>query len=211
MKTKLLFAALALYSGVALSATVTITNSSFEFSPDNISINVGDTVIFQIASIHNAVEVSESTWSANGNTPLTGGFSVGFGGGQVTGLAAGVHFYVCQPHASLGMKGKITVNAASGIDTPEASKDKITIYPNPSNGKFTVQFQNSLTTTGSGTGVDENISLDVYNLPGEKIYTLPYFKQQASNEVDLSFLPTGIYFLKIYDRKKMYTQKLVIQ
>ena len=56
----LLFSALAFFSQVALSTTVTITNTGFAFSPDNVSINLGDTVIFQLGSIHNAVEVSQS-------------------------------------------------------------------------------------------------------------------------------------------------------
>lgn len=97
-------------------ATVTsVTNSGFTFSPANITITQGDSVSFTLQASHNAVEVSQTTYNANGTTPLGGGFSVGFGANQqlVTGLSVGVHYYVCSNHASSGMKGTITVTAAT--------------------------------------------------------------------------------------------------
>jgi plastocyanin len=210
MKKFLFFGAFALYSGFALCASVTITNSGFTFSPDNVTINVGDTVNFQLADIHNAIEVSEATWNANGNAPLPG-FSTPLGGGQVTGLTAGVHFYVCSPHASGGMKGKITVTSPSGINTYETSSEKINIYPNPTNGKFTLQYKGSDTHTGNLSGNDQQMNLEIFNILGEKIYGLPGFISQTSNEIDLSSVPDGIYFIRINDRKNIYTEKLIKQ
>jgi plastocyanin len=209
MKTTLLLFAMALVSGVALSAKVTITNSGFEFSPDDITINAGDTVIFQLTSAHNALEVNEVTWLANGNSALDGGFSLPFGGGQLTGLAAGVHFYVCQTHASSGMKGKITVNGSSGIFTPEAAYQLFTIFPNPSNGKFQLRFDNSSGYTG--TGNSQGLSVEIYNLLGEKILSIPGFIPQTSNEIDLTSSPAGYYFVKISDGKKVFTKKVLLQ
>lgn len=55
-----------------------------------------------------------ATWSVNGNTPLSGGFTRPFGGGLLTpstGLTVGTHYYVCSPHASSGMKGIIVAAA----------------------------------------------------------------------------------------------------
>ncbi|HNW55441.1 MAG TPA: plastocyanin/azurin family copper-binding protein, partial [Bacteroidales bacterium] len=91
----------------AFSATVNITNAGFTFSPAAVTINLGDDVNFQLGASHDAVEVSKVTFDAGGNTPLAGGFSVAFGGGTVTvdKLTVGTHYYVCSPHASVGMKG----------------------------------------------------------------------------------------------------------
>ena len=86
----------------------TVMNMGFSFSPSLLTINAGDTVRFNLDSNHNAVEVSQTTWNANGNTP-NGGFSVGFGGGDVVFNTPGTFYYVCQPHASGGMKGRIVV------------------------------------------------------------------------------------------------------
>ncbi len=90
--------------------TVTVTNSGFTFSPAEVTINAGDSVQWQIASIHTVVEVTEQNWNANLNTPKAGGFSTPFGGGTVKFDTPGTYFYVCSPHASLGMKGKVIVN-----------------------------------------------------------------------------------------------------
>jgi len=211
MKKFLLFGTFALlYSGFALCASVTIVNSGFTFSPDNVTINLGDTVNFQLGSIHNAVEVSEATWNANGNTPLPG-FSLPLGGGQVTGLTAGVHFYVCSPHASGGMKGKITVTAPSGINTYESNSEKINIYPNPTNGKFTLQLTGSDTHAGSWSVNDQQTSVEIFNILGEKIYDIPGSISQTSNEIDLSSVSDGIYFIRINDRKQIYTGRIIKQ
>ena len=75
-----------LFSFIAVSGfctTWTVQNSGFTFNPDNLTIIVGDDVMFNLDGIHNSVEVSEATWNMNGNTPLAGGWATGFGGGLV--------------------------------------------------------------------------------------------------------------------------------
>jgi plastocyanin len=212
MKKILLFVNVALlFAGITSGASVTIVNSGFEFSPDDVTINVGDTVNFQLSAIHDAVEVSEATWNANGNSPVDGGFSTPFGGGQVTGLSAGVHFYVCTPHASGGMKGKITVNGPSGIGDNEPVVRKINIYPNPTNGIFTLQYNEPAAPAGSTPGNDQQARLEIFNLLGEKIADLPSINSQTSNKIDLSAMPDGIYFIRISDRERVYSEELIKQ
>jgi len=89
--------------------TRTVTSAGFTFSPADLTINAGDSVQWQLDSIHNVLEVNQATWNANGNTSKAGGFSTGFGGGTVKLDTPGTYFYVCSPHAFQGMKGKITV------------------------------------------------------------------------------------------------------
>ena len=109
MKYLIATATLAVLLTGRTTATIhTISNLGNSFSPATLTINLGDTVVFSIAGIHNVVEVSQTTWNANGNTQLPGGFSRGFGGGMVVITTTGIHYYVCSPHASVGMKGTIT-------------------------------------------------------------------------------------------------------
>ncbi len=86
----------------------TIVDAGFTFSPAALTIAVGDTVNFTIGGAHNVVEVSFATWNANGNTS-NGGFQLPFGGGQLIFPNAGTYYYVCSPHAGMGMKGQISV------------------------------------------------------------------------------------------------------
>ncbi len=114
-----LFISLSSTAMAASTATTAITNSGFAF-PATVTINVGDTLSFTLGStIHNAVEVSQTTYNANGATALAGGFSVPDGGSavKVSGLTQGTHYYVCTHHAaSSSMKGQIIVQAPNAVN-----------------------------------------------------------------------------------------------
>jgi hypothetical protein len=159
---------------------------------------VGDTVVFQIASIHTVLEVSQATWNANSNTPLPGGFSLGSGGGQLPGLTTGVHYYVCGIHYAMGMKGRIFVNSTSGINTTETRNGGISIYPNPTNGKFFLRYKES----GIHGVATQEIRLDVYNFLGEKIISQTNLQPESSYELDLTSFPDGVYFVSIVNGRK---------
>jgi plastocyanin len=93
--------------------THTIGDAGLAFVPDELTIQVGDTVNFDLTSTHNAVEVSMATWMMDGTSPLSGGFNIPFGGGTYVFTEPGTYYYVCQPHVTAGMKGTITVLADS--------------------------------------------------------------------------------------------------
>jgi plastocyanin len=119
-------------SGGSSGSTFTINNAGLTFTPAEITISTNDAVVFSISGSHNAVEVSEATWSSGGSTALPGGFSLGFGGGNLAAgsLSVGTHYYVCSPHASAGMKGKIIVQSTTGVSAEKATL-QLTIFPNP--------------------------------------------------------------------------------
>lgn len=100
-------------STAAFCTTWTVTNSGLTFSPATLTITEGDIVQFTLGGSHNSREVSLATWTANGNTALSGGFQTAFAGGTVTAaqLTAGTHYYVCAPHAGASMKARIIVQA----------------------------------------------------------------------------------------------------
>lgn len=89
---------------------VTTADGDMTFTPENLTISVGDTVRFVMSGTHNAIEVSKDTYDARGVTALDGGFQVNFGETQeVTFTEPGVHYYVCTPHVTIEMIGTITV------------------------------------------------------------------------------------------------------
>lgn len=161
----LLAAALVAVAAPAFPATHTVTSSGFTFSPSTLNIQEGDTVVFSLSFDHNAVEVSQTTWNSNGSAPLAGGFSRGFGGGTVIGLTAGTHYYVCQPHASGGMKGRIIVSPVTDV-RPVAGAVPAAFalsqgYPNPFNPSTSFRFsvaRTSFTTIAVYDGIGRRVA-----------------------------------------------------
>ena len=75
----------------------------------------------------------------------------------------------------------------------------ISVYPNPGSGKFTI---------GSNSVIS---AIEIYNLPGERIYADFKFNKQTSNKIDISTYAKGIYFIKIYNGTKISTRKIVVK
>ena len=175
----------------AFCTTWTITYSGFTFTPATVTIIVGDDVNFNLISMHNAVEVSQTTWDANGNTPLAGGFSVPFGGGLVSAsqLTVGTHWYVCQPHASLGMKGIIIVSISTGI--PESqSQMNISVYPNPASDFITVK-------TNSGF---QSSPYFITDMAGRQVLSGKLNSEE--NFIEISKFEKGIYLFQVAGQRR---------
>ena len=189
MKRILISLTFALCSKLVTSTIVPVVDSGFTFSPQTITVNAGDTVNFSLASIHDVVEVSQATYAANGNTQLAGGFSAPFGGGFVftAQLTTGTHWYVCQPHAAMGMKGRIIVQSLAGITENELQKS-ISVYPNPVNSEVIINFDQVV----HGT-------LQLSNTLGE---VLEQTQINASVFIlDLGDKPKGVYFITVTDEQ----------
>lgn len=173
------------------STNWTILNADFTFFPSAIIISEGDSVEFFLASEHNAMEVSEETWNADGNTALSGGFSTPFGGGLVLPekLSVGMHFFVCRPHAYMGMKGKITVQSTTSVSRYRTALN-FSIYPNPTSGLFSVKSNSSM--LGS--------EYRIIDLSGHLVA-----KGIVSNnitQIDINQFSPGEYFFEIQNRRK---------
>ena len=101
---------------VGFTQQYTITTTGFVFSPDIIHCNVGEDIEFQLGSAHNAVEVSHNDWDTqNSSNPISGGLNIAFGQTVVFTPTTpdDTIWYVCQPHAAMGMKGMIIVGPNS--------------------------------------------------------------------------------------------------
>jgi hypothetical protein len=87
----------------------------------------------------------------------------------------------------------------SSINTINTS-DVFGIYPNPNNGKFSIQIGNT-----------NDVFLEVFDLKGVEMYSAA-MKNNSVNSVDLSKLSPGIYFYQVVISKNLVKNgKLVIQ
>ncbi|MFT6211693.1 MAG: plastocyanin [Bacteroidia bacterium] len=192
MKTKTLLSALFLIASTSVFATTwTVTNSGNTFTPATITIDLGDDVIFNITNAHDAREVSEVTWDANGNTALPGGFQTPFGGGTVAAsqLGVGTHYYVCTPHAFIGMLGRIIVqDLATGIASVGQSLN-VTVYPNPATDFIKVDLSDN----------SNGVTYQVFNALGVLVMTGKLNDEVST--IDVRNLPSGTYLMQLKGRQ----------
>ncbi len=93
----------------------------------------------------------------------------------------------------------ITVNIIDNIDRNNIAEIKI--YPNPSNGTFTLNFDN----------INGNIIYQIYDTKGSIIAEKNLYSYgKTSEEVSHNLIP-GIYYLKLITENKSYVEKLVIE
>ena len=83
---------------------------------------------------------------------------------------------------TIGCKDTLGV---TGIAEVRENSNKITLYPNPNNGKFTVSLQN----------VSEKTQIFVYNILGEQVYQSSL--NETNTQIDLSNKAEGLYLYRV--------------
>ena len=139
-------------------------------------------------------------------------YSWDFGDGNTATKADTIHTYkdyetykVCLTVNKSGCQDsvckmvKIKIGISDGIDENNLDASNITIYPNPSNGKFTIEISDFAI---------YNLQFTIYNLLGEVIFNQQISKS-ANQQIDLSAHPKGIYFLQLQTEKGMVYRKLM--
>lgn len=86
---------------------------------------------------------------------------------------------------------KLTANNPTAVAEPLAKDIKVVIYPNPVTDVVTVYAELKVE------------MVEVYNLAGQKV------KDTSGNIVNLTEVPTGVYFLKIHTKEGFVTKKVV--
>jgi plastocyanin len=179
-----------------------VQQSGFTFDPSTLTIDAGEDVEFEGSASHPVLEVSESTWNADGTTPLEGGFSLASGSGIVNFPTAGTHYYVCTAHvASNGMKGKIIVQESTTLNEISFS-DEYTIFPLPLTG-------NSELTVGFKSIDQKLVSIEIFDLAGNLRISSPLATIEDKLQVNCSELPPGLFVIKIKADDAFYYAKII--
>ena len=80
---------------------------------------------------------------------------------------------------------------------------QISLYPNPTSGKFWVSNSSRQITDSDS----EIRSIEIYNVTGKKIYQSTPYNNSA---IDISIEPIGIYFVHVKTQKGIFTKKISI-
>ncbi|MBL4706710.1 MAG: T9SS type A sorting domain-containing protein, partial [Flavobacteriales bacterium] len=88
-----------------------------------------------------------------------------------------------------------SLNCSGGVGVTELSANEISIYPNPASAHITINTE------------DKIASITVLDLTG-KVVKNPTLN---TNSIDVSNLPTGVYFLQVLTQKGTVTKKFIKQ
>jgi hypothetical protein len=159
-----------------------------------LSVDSGATINFTVA-ITNAPGVIDSvTYSIDGEAPVairTAPFSlpISFGANTIAPVEATATVYSGAATATTTTTFSVVLSANARL------AQELKMFPNPANNKFVVK---------SGSLAIESIS--VVSVTGKQLITIA---GSDNNEVNVSALPTGYYFVKVATNKGVATLKLV--
>lgn len=79
----------------------------------------------------------------------------------------------------------------------------LTVYPNPSNGNFNIQYDNP---------ISEETKVSVYDMRGRKIFENTYANQSTFNEnIQLDNAQAGIYLLTVVDGTRKVVKRIAVE
>lgn len=209
MRIKLLLLLTSLFCQVCTYATnFSVTISGFSYTPDILTVNVGDVVTIEASGFHPLVQVSANDWSAGNPTQLPGGFNstVNFNLTITQAMAGTTIYYGCSNHmASSSMKGSISVNLTSSVSDNNRKEFNFTVFPNPVTDNSWLNI--SLKKAGK-------TSLTLYDLNGKLVHR--YFNSSIlpSGEQTIPFkqkqLPKGTYIMVLQTESGVLRKQLSV-
>jgi hypothetical protein len=155
------------------------------------------------AQVHKSVYLFENNTRSNMDSVNINGFAVGgmqdlvipAGSNEVYALILEIKPTAAQDFSVV----KHTVNGTNNVNDKELVSTSAIIYPNPSNGTFTVEQKIR----------KEGIELKVINIQGMLIYQAPL--TEAKQTINLSAQPKGCYFIQLRQGANISTKSLLLQ
>jgi plastocyanin len=166
-----------------------VTVQNFSFTPANITIAHGDTVVWHCVSGFHSVHHLGNP-SRFGNVAASAPWTYQF---AFSDVGDSVFHYDCAIHGT-SMSGTVTVQALAAPEPPIRPTSAFSLsqnYPNPFNPVTNIRFD---------LAHDGPAMLDVFNLLGQQVAELVNAPLAAgSHEVsfDASALPAGVYFYRL--------------
>jgi len=167
------------FSLLAVNHQVSVTSNVF--NPSQLNINLGDTVTWTNTQGNHNVNGTQSTFPSN---PASFGNDVGSGWTYShVFTVAGTYDYQCDPHAGLGMTGRVVVAVPVTFTVNYSSaSDALVVYPNPARTRITFEVP----------GVSgETAMAAIYSASGQRVYNSVLALTDRPYAIDISVLPAG--------------------
>jgi len=125
---------------------------------------------------------------------------------QATGGIPDTWPYKVYPLA--GLDAELTANNTQlllstkvGIEEVVGEVTGFRVYPNPTTGELRIDMSDEMS----------DMRCEIYDIYGRKMSQISNLKSQISNQINISHLPSGVYFVRIQTENKMITQKIIKQ
>jgi plastocyanin len=198
MKNTFTIISLFLTITVCAQTTHDVTVQNFSFSPQSVTITVGDIVKWtNISGTHN-VRANDNSFNSGPAAPAPWVFTHTF-------TAVGSYPYFCEPHQGMGMTGTIIVQEPVSVDDDNLVADKFKLlqnFPNPFNPTTKIEYQ-----------ILERsfVSLKVYNILGYEVASLVNEEKPTgvyNVNFDASGLSSGMYLYRLQAGSFVETKKM---
>ena len=176
-----------------------------------VTVTIGSPNIALNTAAYDTTCSTASAFALTGGSPAGGTYSgPGVSGGMFDAVAAGLglhtitYTYTDTAGCTGSANSQVLVDVCNGI-TSATSAAYMTLYPNPTEGDFTIEFANS--------GDVREANLTIVNSLGQAVQTQQLNCTPGTNRwaIDVSGLATGIYFINFTAGEQSFSRKLEVQ
>lgn len=188
-------AACLLLASSALATKHTVTVQDFSFSPKDLTIKLGDTVVWTwLNGSHTTTSKTIPAGAAAWDAPMTSS-SPAF---TYKPAVAGVYNYKCTPHESMGHVGTITVTPATSVPAT-AAEALFSLSPNPAAGNLHLAFNTAAAQS----------SITITDALGRIVRSASYSGSMTA-DIPTSGLANGLYIIRAVSGDKEYAQSFEV-
>jgi hypothetical protein len=172
----------------------------------NLTVNTVDTAV----SVTNATFTAHATNATyqwincnTGNTPIAGQTNQSY-----TVTASGNYAVVVTTNSCSDTSVCQTITTTGIAENSIA--DAINIYPNPTNGQFTIELGAMLKSPiGNGTGMSQHdVTIKITDELGKEVITINFTGKQLL--IEKGVMKAGVYFLQMQTEHGLISKKLII-
>lgn len=135
------------------------------------------------------------------STPNNGSYTFNVPGGLGTSSTARIMIKAIDNVFLNVNSTNFTINSTLGISEAEKAEAEVKIYPNPSKGIFTIE-----------TEASNGMTYSVFAMDGKLVNVKKELKaKKIREEVNLSYLPSGVYIVQVEKDGQKISKKLIIK